>query len=398
MHQEPSNVTVVWLVPSLIEGSGGHRTILAHAAALETAGCHCVILLEDAPAVANLADWVASAYDSCLTDVRVGWNNVPPGDVVVATSWRSAYYARRALAPHKLYFVQDWEASFNPAGAESAAAEETYRLGFRHITIGRWLTHRLRAEQQAWARHFDFGANPAVYFPVEREAAGDTVPTVCFLYQPDKPRRATALGIEALRWLQARRPDVRIVLYGSAIKPPRGLRVEHRGLLRRWDCAALYREATVGLSLSVTNPSRVPFEMMACGCPVVELHRDSSVWDLPGEAMLLAQATPGALGSALLKVIEDTELRARMSKAGAVYMESRTEDRETRQFVQRFAEALQHGPGAGALPALVREYPHGPVMDPGPATFPGEASRQSLIWRLARRVWRFVKPLVQEMA
>ena len=38
---------IAWFIPQLIEGSGGHRTMLQHASYLEKMGHTCVIYLED---------------------------------------------------------------------------------------------------------------------------------------------------------------------------------------------------------------------------------------------------------------------------------------------------------------------------------------------------------------
>ena len=42
------------------------------------------------------------------------------------------------------------------------------------------------------------------------------------------------------------------------------------------DLADLYRESTIGMVFSTTNPSLVPYEMMACGLPVIDLKTDYS--------------------------------------------------------------------------------------------------------------------------
>ena len=43
------------------------------------------------------------------------------------------------------------------------------------------------------------------------------------------------------------------------------------------DLADLYRNATLGIVFSTTNPSLVPYEMMACGCPVADLDANNAL-------------------------------------------------------------------------------------------------------------------------
>ena len=75
----------------------------------------------------------------------------------------------------------------------------------------------------------------------------------------------------ALAELHRRRPDVRIVLFGTDKPLHAAFPYEHMGVLSPAQLARLYSEATVGLCLSLTNFSLMPKEMLACGLPCVEL-------------------------------------------------------------------------------------------------------------------------------
>ncbi|MDA4182763.1 glycosyl transferase family 1, partial [Escherichia coli] len=81
------------------------------------------------------------------------------------------------------------------------------------ITIGRWLRYKLQNDFAVESYHFEFGANHNIYKRVptiQKEKA------VCFIYQPDKPRRCSRIGIEALGIVKHCMPDVKIYLYGSS--------------------------------------------------------------------------------------------------------------------------------------------------------------------------------------
>ena len=75
----------------------------------------------------------------------------------------------------------------------------------------------------------------------------------------------------ALEELHRRRPEVEIALFGESrpVQTP----FPHRdlGVLERRRLAHAYASAAVGLVLSLTNPSLVPAEMLACGLPVVDV-------------------------------------------------------------------------------------------------------------------------------
>ncbi|MBL8965319.1 MAG: hypothetical protein JNK70_14845, partial [Phycisphaerae bacterium] len=73
-----------------------------------------------------------------------GWTDIEPADMVFATIWYSARVVRDlGFSCIRCYFVQDYEALFHPMGSAHVMAENSYRYGLHHISIGRWLPARL---------------------------------------------------------------------------------------------------------------------------------------------------------------------------------------------------------------------------------------------------------------
>lgn len=71
-------------------------------------------------------------------------------------------------------------------------------------------------------------------------------------------------------------PDVEIIFYGARNIDERQLDfpITLKGLMPTiHDLAQAYSDADLGVVFSTTNPSLVPYEMMACGTPVVDLDR-----------------------------------------------------------------------------------------------------------------------------
>ena len=74
-------------------------------------------------------------------------------------------------------------------------------------------------------------------------------------------------------------PDTKVEFFGSSNNVDLGLVAKNVGLLPTLDdLANKYRSARVGIAFSPTNPSLVPYEMMACGLPVIDI-------DIPGSPM-----------------------------------------------------------------------------------------------------------------
>lgn len=353
----------VWLVPDLIKGSGGHRTILHHAYKMKLEGWRIVLNLESVTEKRSEtpAELIRRLFGFDFEDVRLGWNEFEIADAYFATIWYSAKVVRDIPAQEssKYYFVQDYEACFNPMGDAYIAAENSYRYGLKAITIGRWLSVELKEKFSADTGYFDFCADRDIYKPLQdviRESR-----SICFVYQPEKPRRCVALGIEALQIVKHHCPDVKIYLYGSTAKKPKGLDCESLGLLSLEQCNELYNRAAIGLCLSSSNPSRVPFEMMASGLPVVDLWMKNNIYDLPEDGSLLCDPTPESIAKGILELLASDGRRNTMSVAGLEFMKERDIELGLNQFINH----LEQREGLQASDDIVTEpsYKKAPVID-----------------------------------
>jgi glycosyltransferase involved in cell wall biosynthesis len=333
-------------LPVPIRGSGGHRTLFQNIGALAAAGWECHVYFEPGGTREAVDEWLgpvpATFHEGFALDRDV--------DVAFATAWFTAEPLRHERrARHKAYFIQDYEALFQPMGDSFVRAQNSFRYGFSGIAIGRWLPMRLGRELGVSCSHFDFCADHSIYRPLDvpRE------PAICFLWQPDKPRRCSRLGAEALAIVKRERPEVNVYLYGSDEPGEVPFDARRLGLVSVEECAELYNRCAVGLCISTTNPSRVPFEMMACGLPVVDLHAENNRFDLPDGAALLAEPTPESLARALLQLLDDPGQRSARSRAGLAFMRERDLAAGYGQLVS-FVERLV----AGGAP--------GPIAEPAP--------------------------------
>ncbi|HEX7957737.1 MAG TPA: glycosyltransferase, partial [Pyrinomonadaceae bacterium] len=148
---------------------------------------------------------------------------------------------------------------------------------------------------------------------------------VVFYARHETRRRGTELGLSALALLKRRLPDTEVILFGSP-ELPYELPFEHTsaGVLGERELADLYRGAAAGLSVSLTNYSLVPQEMLACGLPVVEM-------DLPplraaypdgSPGIRLAPPTPAGIADALEEALSVPESEARLVREAAARLVS----------------------------------------------------------------------------
>jgi glycosyltransferase involved in cell wall biosynthesis len=90
------------------------------------------------------------------------------------------------------------------------------------------------------------------------------------------------------------------------------------------DLANLYANADVGIVFSTTNPSLVPYEMMACGLPIVDLGRPGNETNYAGRSdiALLADPDPAAMARQIKDLLSDSEERLARSRRGLEFVQT----------------------------------------------------------------------------
>lgn len=285
-------------------GSGGHTTVFRLLEHLEDAGHRVRLYLDDVHG--SDATWYAPRIAQWWPKLRATVHDARDGmgdaDAVIATAWPTAYRAYLdPCAGKRFYLVQDYEPWFHPPGALAAFAEATYRMGFHTITAGRWLADWLHERFACQADAFDFGSDAVYHLP---EHTPPTRNGIVFHARHDTPRRAYELGVLALEVFARHHPDVPIVVFGGDVHD---LHVPHisLGVVTPTVLAQWYQCSQAGLSLSFTNASLVPHEMLAGGCiPVVnDARHNRQVLD--NDHIRYAMADPHSLAQALGAVVDD---------------------------------------------------------------------------------------------
>ena len=340
--QAPLRVAAV--VPSFRRGSGGHDTTVRLLRALRALGHSVSVWIDDnegrharEPAAVTRRSF-AEFFDAGGLDVHTDLRDWRGADLTLATGWQTV--ARTLQLPGcaaRAYLVQDHEPDFYPASAEAIWAQDSYRQGLHCIAASPWLAELLRTRYGASANHLDLAVDHAVYRP----SSGGREDLVVFYARAVTPRRAVPLGLLALRELSRRRPDLEVVLYGE--DRPLAVDFAHRnaGVLDGRRLARLYGEATVGMVLSLTNPSLVGLEMMACGLPCVELASEPMLASFGRDGPLaLAGPEPLALCAAIEALLDEPRRREQVSRDGLALMGERTWTRAAGQLQDGLRAAL----------------------------------------------------------
>lgn len=340
-------LVINWLIPEPFAGAGGDFGIYRIIRYLAEFGHECHVHVIPYTFMNNytteqIGAHVQRHFGPTTAQYHRWSGEIAEADCTFATFWRTVEH----LLPlrntgRRYYLVQDYEPYFYPIGTHQIRAEETYRLGLHHITLGRWLTRLLREKFHAQSDYFDFAVDTNVYWP--RPNLRGEQRRICFYARPPTDRRIYEIGLDALRLVHAQMPNVEIVFFGAdKLTPPPDFPHVNRGLIKPEELATLFSSCDVGLVCSLTNPSFVPLEMLACRCAVVEVASERFEGILThGKDAWLVQPNARALADGVLQLLRDDTLRAHLVENG--YERARAMNwRDSARQIERVL--LQHAP------------------------------------------------------
>jgi glycosyltransferase involved in cell wall biosynthesis len=230
-------------------------------------------------------------------------------DILIATSWSTAYTTQQLNADRKFYFVQSDESRFySPRGLKSIWARKTYEMNFEFMTMARWIQNWLKQEFGKNSTYVPNGLNEQIIFP-------------------DKP-------------IKNKRDKIRILLEGPINIPFKGMEEAFRAVAGLdcevwcvssfgapkpgWKCDEFFEKIPFGkmrhiysscdilLKMSrIESFSYPPLEMMACGGAVVVgkvTGIDEYIVD-GYNALLVEQGDVQGAHEALKRLIENESLR-----------------------------------------------------------------------------------------
>ena len=194
-------LTVGWVCTPPAPGSGGHTTMFRMVEGVEAAGHTCIIYLYDHfhGQLSRHEKVIRNCWPKVQAEVRSVAAGMEPLDAYFASGWPTAHVlaARAQLPTRRLYLIQDFEPFFYPHGSEYSLAEDTYRFGFRCVTIGHMVAELLHEKFNVHTQVAEHGCDTSVYKltnPAQRNG-------VVFYAKPGVGRRGFELGVVALREL-----------------------------------------------------------------------------------------------------------------------------------------------------------------------------------------------------
>ena len=271
--------------------------------------------------------------------------NFPNSDLVVATLWSTAPWAaaltQQGRARSAAYFLQDYEPWFFPE-AETAARERvraTYPLIPHRIVKSDWLQQMLAADGYT-SYKIRLGMNLGRFYP--RDVVRDRL-VILAMARPGTPYRGFEPTLAALAQIKSSRPDVEIVLFGDRALDHQSIPFTYRdeGVISDQDRLALvYSQADIFLDGSdFQGFGRCGLEAMACGtaCVLTDVGGVNEYAQHEINALLVPPRRPDLFAEAILRLLDQVDLRKSLVKAGLETAQKFCHRREARETLELFS-------------------------------------------------------------
>ncbi|WP_186509952.1 glycosyltransferase [Synechococcus sp. RS9902] len=326
-----SSLQLHWVIPDFSPGGGGHMTIFRMVKHLERQG-HRVTIWVLNPVrsrhAADLRDDVLKHYQPIQAKVLPLDTSFffSSGDAVIATSWQTVEAVTQAQGfKERFYFIQDYEPFFYARGSEAVQAEATYKQGLACICASPWLDHIMRERYGAWSRPFWLAFDHRIYNCTaeqlrerwQRQHEDDQAFHLAVYARRFTERRCVELAFAGLERLCRTNRNIVVHLFGDP-RPPEhlGCPAIHHGVINAAQLAKLYQFCDLGISLSATNYSLIPQEMMASGLPVVDLAVESTEAIYPEGVIALAPPSAEGLANTIQLLLDSPETLQKQAEAG----------------------------------------------------------------------------------
>jgi glycosyltransferase involved in cell wall biosynthesis len=336
--------------------SGGFRVVYEYANRLVSRGHRVAVVqprrLKYAPASEPLTakNWIRESIKNGLkrltSSPTVNWQPVDPrvevllvpdsgsrylpdADVIFATSWHTVRSVLECSETkgEKSYFIQGYE-SYHAA---KNLVDDTWRAPLHKVVIAKWLVGLGQ----------ELGCGELTYIPnaINHELFRITQPIegrsrqVSMLFSTTQIKGA-ADGIEALKIVREKYPDVKVVFFGVSRAQswiPEWVEY-HRNPPQDFLINEIYNKSSVYLAPSWTEGSPLPpAEAAACGCAIVATNiggfREYIQDGVSG--LLSPPKEPKALAENICRLLGNEPLRVRLAKACNSYIASLSWDRST---------------------------------------------------------------------
>jgi len=277
------------------------------------------------------------------TIIRNDVRHIPDCDINVAHDYSAAIANFRSEKGIPFHHMQHFEELIiGNSKYEKKIVEEAMYLSIKRIVNSIWLHNRMKEKYGHDLPIVNPGIDHNVFYPREIEKNSDKLRVVAF----GKQTRWKGFPelLKAMEIVMKKRKDVEFIVYGVK-KPNYQSKVPYKFLERISDddLAKLYSSADVFVSASWYESFPLPpIEAMACGAPVVTTRYGTEDYAFHEQnSLVVPPKDPKVLAEAILRLLNDEDLREQFRKEGPKTAKQFTWDRTVDKVEKIFKKAVK---------------------------------------------------------
>jgi hypothetical protein len=185
---------------------------------------------------------------------------------------------------------------------------------------------KLKDELGVESKSIPFTLDHTVYGPPSIAVERDI--DVLLFARPGQDRRCFELISEGLIKLKAKRPELKVALFGDDQYEDFGIEFTSFGSIAdTHELARLYHRAKIGICFSPTNPSQLGYEMLACGVNLIDVRIKFSDLNFGGDEFVsYCDGSPESLVAVCESLANDEAESDRRRQLGYAFAKSMPDD------------------------------------------------------------------------
>ncbi len=245
---------------------------------------------------------------------EVSNSNVFDGDFIISTWWSTAFEVDKLsdAKGKKINFIQDYE-TWN---GHIDLLHQSYKLKATKVVVSHFLNDILFEKCGYKGHYIPYGIESKEFFLTEPISSRNKL-SICMLYSEEE-RKGSKYGIEALRTLKQKYPDLEVRLFSVFPRSndiPEWMQYYHLHKPLR----EVYNQSAIFISPSIKEGFGLPvLEAMTCGCAVVvtniDGHKDFAFDNETAHTVPIKDSD--AIYKKLVSLIQNDELRLSLAEKG----------------------------------------------------------------------------------
>jgi glycosyltransferase involved in cell wall biosynthesis len=238
--------------------------------------------------------------------------------------------------------MQHYESIFFDNPKLKRLAEETYDLPLSKIANSIWLSNQIKEKHGFEPPIVNPAINHNKFYP--RDLKGPSYRRRILCYGRRDKWKGFKDAIDAMRIVFKKIQDVEWIVYGFKYLPKSfDVPYTHVGFLNHEELAKLYSSVDAFFLPSWFESFPLqPLEAMACGTPVITTRFGTEDYAFDGvNAVVVPPKNPKALAAAIIRLLDDKDLREKLSKEGLNTAKKFTWNRTVDQVEELFKNALK---------------------------------------------------------